>query len=229
MTKEFGSPSASVPLESVEEIWVARAETVVSLSTAEDVAAVLAQAVEALPFSGRLWDVRVTAMEQGGSSDPIAWYEREAIPRVMLADAVPPINFASKFANEVLPPRELVPRRYVAYIAATTSSSGVLEEKVLELLRSAPTLSLEFVKFALDDVAAIELEGRRTAFRDQVWERVVAHPRAGPEEWVAFAQELLAAGEAGRSAEVMRRAEKAMMGDARKADLQRRWQRVVDT
>lgn len=228
MAETFGMPPSAQ--ETAEEIWVACVETFVSLSpSAADTDAVLQAAIANLPFSGRLWDVDATWIEQNKPEEATSWYEA-SVQRVMLADATPPINFHSKFADQVLPPRELVPRRYLAYVSTTELEN--LEIKIHALLNSVPMLSLEFLKFVLEDVAlGLEFEvGSRAhkLFRERVWERVVLHPHAGPAEWVEYAQELLSDGQVTKSSNVMRRAEKAVKSVEQKGELERRWQRVVD-
>lgn len=238
-TTLFGRPSLAtskpeITLETAEQIWVARIETVVSLfPSIYEIESTFAAALKALPFSGRLWDVQASWIEQQKEADQVLEWYQKAVLRVLLADAKPPVNFESRFKEEVLEPRELVPRRYLAYVSE--SLEGGLEERVRVLLKEAPTLSLEFLVFVLEVVSeGMGFESfsggkgeKEERFRETVWERVVAHRAAGSEEWVGFAEELLKSGKVTKSADVVRRAGRILKG-AEKELFDRRWREVCD-
>lgn len=239
-TTLFGRPSpatsstSEITLETAEQIWVARVETLVSLSPSTgEIDSTFAAALKALPFSGRLWDIQAAYIEQQKEADQILEWYQKAIHRVLLADAKPPVNFESRFKEEVLEPRELIPRRYLAYVSE--NFEGELEERVKVLLKEAPTLSLEFLVFVLEVVSegmgfesASGGKGKKEQrFRETVWERVVAHRAAGSEEWVSFAEELLNSGKVTESADVVRRAGRILKG-AEKEQFERRWRDVCD-
>ncbi|ORY76857.1 U3 small nucleolar RNA-associated protein 6-domain-containing protein [Leucosporidium creatinivorum] len=239
-TTLFGRPSPAttsrpeISLETAEQIWVARIETVVSLSPSTDeIESTFVDALKALPFSGRLWDVQASWIEQQKEvAEIVEWYQK-AVQRVLLADAKPPVNFESRFKDEALEPRELIPRRYLAFVSEKLEDE--LEERVRILLKEAPTLSLEFLVFVLEVVSeGMGFESnsggkgkKEQRFRETVWERVVAHPMAGSEEWVGFAEELLKGGRVTESADVVRRAGRVLKG-AEKELFDRRWREVCD-
>lgn len=239
-TTLFGRPSPAtsstpaITLETAEQIWVARIETVVALSpSTDDIESAFAAALKALPFSGRLWDVQASWIEQQKEADHIVEWYQKAVQRVLLADAKPPVNFDSRFKDEALEPRELIPRRYLAYVSENLE--GELEERVRVLLKEAPTLSLEFLVFVLEVVSeGMGFESssggkgkKEQKFRETVWERVVAHRAAGGEEWVGFAEELLKSGRVTESADVVRRAGRILKG-AEKELFERRWREICD-
>ncbi|BGP50153.1 U3 snoRNP protein [Rhodotorula kratochvilovae] len=202
MTKSFGS--APTPPAQQEQVWVARLETAGSLDLPPvSTSPLFAQATRALPYSTKLWDLYASFTESTASTPGAAeaWCE-SSIRRVLLTDALPPADFTSSFGDYAgQPPRELLPRRYVHYLS--TTSPGDFERKLLALLASAPTLSLAFLRSILDP-SGPALDGR--AFRFKLHERIVAHPDADVDEWLAYAEELVRAGEAARSQEVIRRA-----------------------
>lgn len=239
-TSSFGTPSPAVSLATTEQIWVARTEIVVSLSSSPtEIESTFKAALKVLPFSGRLWDVQAQWIERGAElsvEEVVEWYEA-AVQRVLLADARPPVNFESTFVDEVLAPRELIPRRYLAFVSERMPSE--LQDKVARLLKVAPMLSMEFLVFVLEVVSegmGFELVGSSSEekkgkaerlFRELVWERVVAHPEAEADEWVAYADEMLKAGEVTKSGEVVRRAGRALRG-GEKDRFDRRWTEICD-
>ncbi|BGP33859.1 U3 snoRNP protein [Rhodotorula toruloides] len=202
-TKAFGSEAT--PPAQREQVWVARIETSESLSTSvKDVASLLTQAVRALPFSSKLWDLFADFAERTAELPAAVeqWYEF-SIRRVLLTDAVPPASFESTFTDyAALPPRELLPRRYVHYL--TTTAPASCRAKLLSLLSSAPALSLSFLSTILDPTGPALSSDR--PFRQQIFERIVSHPEAGPEEWLSYAEELVRTGQVVKSQEVLRRA-----------------------
>ncbi|GAA6056822.1 hypothetical protein JCM3770_003586 [Rhodotorula araucariae] len=228
MTKAFGS-APTLPAEQ-EQVWVARLETAGSLSLPTgDTSPLFTQAARALPYSTKLWDLFASFTESTASTPGTveAWYE-SSIRRVLLTDALPPADFTSSFNDYAgNPPRELLPRRYVRYLSTTTP--GDFERKLVALVASAPTLSLAFLRSVLDPsgpaLAAGVEPGR--AFRSRLHERIVAHPDAGVAEWLAYADELVRAGEAAKSQEVIRRARgvlKLRGGDAAARRFDAEWE-----
>lgn len=186
-----------------------------------------------------MWDVQAQWIERGAelsAEEVVEWYEA-AVQHVLLADARPPVNFESTFVDEVLAPRELIPRRYLAFVSERMPAE--LQAKVARLLKVAPTLSMEFLVFVLEVVSegmGFELVGSSSEgkkgkaerlFRESVWERVVAHPGAGADEWVAYADEMLKAGEVTKSGEVVRRAGRVLRG-GEKDRFDRRWTEICD-
>ncbi|GAA6064477.1 hypothetical protein JCM10212_000357 [Sporobolomyces blumeae] len=230
MTKRFGTDST--PASSREQVWVARIETALSLGLSPDeMAPLIANGTRALPFSAKLWDLSAEITEQAATTPQqvAAWYE-SSIRRSLLTDALPPANFTSSFADFVdVPPRELLPRRFVHYLSTTLPAQ--LESTLVKLFSTAPTLSLPFLTYVLSltgpSVSPTTPSSRK--FRQKVHERIVAHPEAGPEEWVAYATELLKAGQANESQEVLRRAKgqlALMRGDGEVRRFEREWEAV---
>lgn len=201
-------------------------ETVVALDSSPE--PVFAQAIKSLPFSGRLWSVHADYVEstQASSSDTIsAWYEA-SIERVLLADAVPPIGFVSKFDSSddnISSPRDLLPSRYLSYLSLSTPS--LLVSRIDSLITRSPTLTLFFLSTILSVVPPSTKANK--AFRTKVHERAVGHPEAGAKEWVDFAEELLKGGETAKSGEVVRRAGRSLKG-GEKNEFERRWNEVVE-
>lgn len=213
MTKSFGS--SPTPAAQQEQVWVARLETAGSLSLPDaDVAPLFAQATRALPYSTKLWDLYAAFTESSQASTPgavEAWYE-SSIRRSLLTDALPPADFASTFRSNTdaaapeNPPRELLPRRYAHYLATTSPAS--YERSLVALLSTAPTLSLSFLSSLLSP-SGPSLPSSQ-AFRTALHERIVAHPDADDSAWVAYAAELVRAGQVARGQEVLRRARGAL-------------------
>ncbi|GAA5922923.1 hypothetical protein JCM1841_004474 [Sporobolomyces salmonicolor] len=226
MTKSF--PAASTPPSAVEQLWVARLETALSLSLpASDIHPLMTQATRSLPYSSKLWDVAAEFIESDESSstpDEIEkWYEA-AIRRSLLTDALPPSSFASTFTDYApMTPRELLPRRYVHYLA--TVSPAAVQPNLLALFASAPALSLSFLSYVLA-LSGPSLSDRK--FRLKVHERIVAHPDAGADEWLAYAEETLRAGEVRKNGEVLRRArgELGRKGEGEVRRFESEWERV---
>lgn len=222
MTKSFGAEPT--PPREREQVWVARLETAGSLAstTAEedDLSPLFTQATRSLPFSTKLWDLLASFTEASPSLTPAAveaWYT-SSIRRVLLTDALPPAGFLSSFSpigsseEDYLPPRDLLPRRFVHYLA--TVSPAAFEPKLLALLASCPSLSLDFLSSVLDPSSpALVLGSGKTdlVFRSTIHDKITAHPDAGAEEWVAYAEELFRAGNGAgggvaKAQEVLRRA-----------------------
>ncbi|GJN92981.1 hypothetical protein Rhopal_006026-T1 [Rhodotorula paludigena] len=229
-TKDFGTPAT--PPAQREQIWVARIEAVTSLAVpVSDLSALYAQATRALPYSSKLWDLFAIFTEQSASTPAAVeqWYE-SSIRRVLLTDALPPASFVSTFdhVDAALPPREELPRRYVHYLS--TSNPAQFAAKLTSLLSTAPTLSLSFLSSVLEPSSpALPSSSSSRAFRIKLHERIVAHPDAGVDEWVAYAEELLRAGQAAKSQEVLARARAAVKlasGDGEVRRLEGAWEDV---
>ncbi|GAA5914415.1 hypothetical protein JCM8208_002845 [Rhodotorula glutinis] len=239
LTKQFGS--SPTPPAQQEQVWVARLETAGSLALPDsDVAPLFAQATRALPYSTKLWDLYAhftesTAPTPGAVS---AWYE-QSIRRVLLTDALPPSSstgFESAFVDaQAHPPRELLPRRYAAYLALVAPAS--YESSLAALLSSAPTLSLSFLRSLLDSTGpalpspspSTASTSTSTRFRRALHERIVAHPEADDAAWVDYAAELVRAGEAVSGQEVVRRAKGALQlegGERAVRAFEARWEEV---
>lgn len=199
-------------------------------------ASLLAQATRALPFSSKVWDLFADFTERAADSPAAVekWYE-SSIRRVLLTDAAPPASFESTFADHsALAPRELLPRRYVHYLSTTAPAS--FQPKLLSLLSSAPSLSLSFLSSVLDptgpalaSTSSPSPSPSNRSFRHQIFERVVSHPDAGPEEWLAYAEELVRTGQVVKSQEVVRRAKgdvKLKGGEAELRRFERMWDEV---
>ncbi|GAA6037368.1 hypothetical protein JCM8097_008533 [Rhodosporidiobolus ruineniae] len=220
MTKSFGTDS-TVPRER-EQVWVARLETAGQFSVSQDdLAPLFAQATRSLPFSTKVWDLYAAFTEQTASTPAAVetWYA-SSIRRVLLTDALPPAGFSSAFAdpsaaaaNEpATPPREVLPRRYVHYLA--TTSPADFQPKLLALLNSCPSLSLSFLSSVLDPSSpAFSSTSSKSdlAFRHAIHERIVGHPEAAAEEWLAYAEEAFRTaaqvkGGVGKAQEVLKRA-----------------------
>lgn len=191
MTAAFGGIKARPTIR--EQIWVARIETGLTLSTSPDeVSPLVTHALDALPFSSKLWNTAAEFMEQTESHSPETaskWY-LTSIQRALHTDALPPANFVSTFQEfiDVLP-RELLPRRFVHYLSSTNPAA--LEPTLLSLFDQAPTLSLSF----LSHVLTLSTSTSTRPFRIQVLERIVNHPEASAEEWVGYAKELMQQGQ----------------------------------
>ncbi|GAA5956217.1 hypothetical protein JCM3765_005493 [Sporobolomyces pararoseus] len=191
MTQSFGGNKARPTIR--EQLWVARIETGLSLSNSPDeVSPLFTRALDALPFSSKLWNISAEFTEQTESSSPekiSKWY-LTSIQRSLLTDALPPANFISSFHDllDVLP-RELLPRRFVHYLS--TNNPASLEPTLLKLFDQAPTLSLSF----LSHILTISTSTSTKQFRNKVHEKIVNHPEAGAEEWVEYANELMGQGE----------------------------------
>ncbi|GAA5993052.1 hypothetical protein JCM11641_006645 [Rhodosporidiobolus odoratus] len=231
MTTAFGS-SPTTPREQ-EQIWVARLETAGQLSvSSDDLATLFTQATRALPFSTKLWDL-VAAFTEETAPTPEAveqWYGT-SIRRVLLTDAFPPPDFTSAFSDAAVstsvPPRELLPRRFVQYL--TTTNPAAFQPKLRALLSSAPSLSLSFLTSILSPTSPSPSSG--LSFRHALYERIVAHPEAGAEEWLAYAAEAFrskVAGGVGKAQDVLRRGRAAMRlrgeGEVRRFDAA--WEKV---
>ncbi|GAA5918748.1 hypothetical protein JCM6882_007721 [Rhodosporidiobolus microsporus] len=217
MTKSFGT-DATPPRER-EQVWVARLETAGSLGAVSDALAPLfIQATRSLPFSTKLWDLFASFTEESASTPAAveAWYT-SSIRRVLLTDALPPAAFSSSFADpaaaEQVPPRELLPRRFVHYLS--TVSPADLHVKLSALLSSAPSLSLSFLSSVLDPSSPAFTSSSSgasdRAFRTSLHERIVAHPDAAADEWIAYVEEAFrdagkVAGGVAKAQEVLRRA-----------------------
>ncbi|KPV71623.1 uncharacterized protein RHOBADRAFT_56467, partial [Rhodotorula graminis WP1] len=235
MAKQFGS--APTPPAQQEQVWVARLETAGSLALPDsDVAPLFVQATRALPYSTKLWDLyaHFTESTSAVASTPgavAAWYEA-SIRRVLLTDALPLSStvFESTFVDaQAHPPRELLPRRYAAYLALVAPAS--YESSLAALLSSAPTLSLDFLRSLLDPTGpALPSAGpSSTRFRRALHERIVAHPDADDAAWVDYAAELVRAGEAVKGQEVVRRAKGALQlegGERAVRAFEARWEEV---
>ncbi|GAA5860752.1 hypothetical protein JCM3774_006274 [Rhodotorula dairenensis] len=223
MVRQFGTDRT--PPSQREQVWVAKLETIASVLdddnnngddvVVEDLEKEFVQATRTLPYSAKLWDLYADFAERGSERSPAdveAWYEK-SIRRSLLTDALPPAaiagpdGFDSQFvAYAHVTPRELLPRRFVHYLATTYPAD--FEPKMVRLVQSAPTLSLSFLSSILDPSgpALVESSLRNKKFRRQIHERIVAHPDAGVDEWLAYAEELVRAGEASKSQEVVQRA-----------------------
>lgn len=235
MTKQFGS--APTPPAQQEQVWVARLETAGSLALPDsDVAPLFAQATRALPYSTKLWDLHAHFTESTAPTPGAVaqWYE-QSIRRVLLTDALPPstTEFESTFVDaQAHPPRELLPRRYAAYLALVAPAS--YEASLAALLSSAPTLSLSFLRSLLDSTglalpSPTPTAAASTRFRRALHERIVAHPEADDEAWVDYAAELVRAGEAVKGQEVVRRAKGALQlegGERAVRAFEARWEEV---
>ncbi|KAG0653551.1 U3 snoRNP protein [Rhodotorula mucilaginosa] len=216
MIKQYGTDRT--PPAQREQVWVANLETVSSsLGEAgvddDALEKAFVQATRTLPYSSKVWDLYADFAERQSGRSPAdveAWYEK-SIRRSLLTDALPPAGFDSTFVSYAhVTPRELLPRRFVHYLATTSPSD--FQPKVVHLLASAPTLSLSFLSSildpsgpALETISSSSNNSSRT-FRRKIHERIVAHPDAGVEEWLAYAEELVRAGEASKSQEVVQRA-----------------------
>lgn len=216
MVKQYGTDRT--PPAQREQVWVANLETVASLlgEAGDDEALEKAfiQATRTLPYSAKVWDLYADFAERQSGRSPAdveAWYEK-SIRRSLLTDALPPAGFDSTFVSYAhVTPRELLPRRFVHYLAITTPSD--FQPKVVHLLASAPTLSLSFLSSildpsgpALETTSSSSSSSNSRTFRRKIHERIVAHPDAGVDEWLAYAEELVRAGEASKSQEVVQRA-----------------------
>lgn len=211
MVKRYGTDRT--PAAQREQVWVAHLETLGSLSAeSAELERAFGRATQVLPFSSKVWDLYAAFVEREAEATPAeieAWYDR-SIRRVLLTDALPPAGFATTFgAYAHVTPRELLPRRLVHYLAIVSPSD--FQAKLLRLLTSAPTLSLSFLSSILDPSgpalgtrAASAKKAR--AFRRSIHERIVAHPEAGVDEWLAYAEELVRAGEVAGGQEVVQRA-----------------------
>lgn len=219
MVKQFGTDRT--PPSQREQVWVAKLETISSGLDATDTDVdhldrEFVQATRTLPYSAKLWDLYADLVERASGRSPAdveAWYEK-SIRRSLLTDALPPAagdgGFDSQFvAYAHVTPRELLPRRFVHYLATTFPAD--FEPKLVRLVLSAPTLSLSFLTSILDPSGPALVGSRRDhrhhlKFRRQIHERIVAHPDAGVDEWLAYAEELVRAGEAAKSQGVVQRA-----------------------
>ncbi|GAA5825398.1 hypothetical protein JCM11251_006966 [Rhodosporidiobolus azoricus] len=219
MTESFGTDST--PPREREQVWVARLETSGSLGhPSEDLAPLFAHATRSLPFSTKVWDLYAAFTEQFGETPAAVetWYT-SSIRRVLLTDALPPAGFVSSFADasaagevDQIPPRELLPRRFVHYLS--TVSPADFHSKLSTLLASAPSLSLSFLSSILDPSSPAFTSASSSAdraFRMSVHERIVAHPEAGAGEWLAYAAEAFreagkVKGGVAKAQEVLRRA-----------------------
>jgi len=226
-TAQFGR--APTPDPTREQLWAARAEAAVALSASADEAQpVLDEAVKAIPFSGRVWDVYAEWAERS-EEDVGGWYER-AVRRVLLADARHPVGFESALAGERAQPREALPRRYLAFLVATAPAT--YPAKAVSLLNGAPALSLDFLRHALELAAPATLAGvgerEVGALRRELLARITGHDEAGPAEWCAAAEELLRRGEVVESGEVVKRAKRALQGGRGWPVFETMWARVLD-
>lgn len=215
MIKRYGTDRT--PPAQREQVWVANLETVSSLlgeaSDDDALEKAFVQATRTLPYSAKVWDLYADFAERQSGRSPAdveAWYEK-SVRRSLLTDALPPAGFDSTFVSYAhVTPRELLPRRFVHYLATTSPSD--FQPKLVHLLASAPTLSLSFLSSILDPSGpALEMSSSSSAsnsrtFRRKIHERIVAHPDAGVDEWLAYAEELVRAGEASKSQEVVQRA-----------------------
>lgn len=179
-------------------------------------------AEKALPWSGRIWDVQADWIERSGTEDVAAWYET-SIKRVLLLDAVRAVDFQSKF--DAPAPRELLPMRYISYLSTQDPLS--IPDKLSELLRIAPTLPLSFLSFILDlTIPGLE-RAVEVRFRNAIHARIVGHPEARAEHWVAYAGDLLRQGEVLESNKTMQVAARACVG-REGTRLERLWAAVCD-
>lgn len=215
MIKQYGNDRT--PPSQREQVWVARLETasteLEATPTPEEgtsLEGAFVQATRILPYSAKVWDLYADFVERQSDRTPgetEAWYEK-SIRRSLLTDALPPADFVSTFSAYVhVTPRELLPRRFVHYLSTVSPSD--FQPKVLRLLSSAPTLSLSFLSSILDPTGpelATASSAKGRAFRRQLHERIVAHPEAGADEWLAYAEELVRSGEVTKGQEVVQRA-----------------------
>ncbi|GAA5913858.1 snoRNA-binding rRNA-processing protein UTP6 [Sporobolomyces salmoneus] len=203
MSRSFGGNRAHPTTR--EQIWVARIETGLSLSTTpSDVSPLVTQALKLTPFSAKLWNISAEFTEQSLSSSPseISQWYLTSIQRTLLTDALPPPDFVTSFTEFVdVLPRELLPRRFVHYLS--TNNPAALETTLLKLLESAPTLSLSFLTYVLTLRSSTTTRG----YRHKVHEKIVNHPEAGAEDWVEFAKELMEEGEVKTLQAILRKAE----------------------
>lgn len=223
LTQKFGSPP--VENEIREQVWTARTETTLLLSsalTAEEVTRTLVLATKAVPFSGRIWSLFADWAEQTKSPTELSTWFIVNIQRCLLSDAVPSIGFVSKIDNDTLAPRELLPRRYISYLL----TSGIYTSHLLEtLLKSAPTITLHFLSYLLETIPSSGADGART--RAAVHDRIVADGGASSKDWLAYAEELLGGGELIKANEVVGRARRTLQGSALKS-FETEWRRVCD-
>ncbi|GAA5878944.1 hypothetical protein JCM8547_003254 [Rhodosporidiobolus lusitaniae] len=249
MTKAFGSEPT--PAREREQVWVARLETAGSLSStsssaSSDLTPLFTQATRSLPFSTKLWDLFASFTEETAATPSAVetWYT-SSIRRVLLTNALPPASFSSAFVDpaaaasgdDPLPPRELLPRRFVHYL--TTVSPADFHVKLSALLISAPSLSLSFLSSILDpsspafsSSASGQAGESALLFRQKIHERILAHPEAGVEEWLAYAEEAFRTpalvGGVGKAQDVLRRARGrlGLLGEGEVSRFDAAWERV---
>ncbi|KAM0790144.1 hypothetical protein ACM66B_005466 [Microbotryomycetes sp. NB124-2] len=252
LVKRYGSVDST--LDTRERAWAAHVEAIAATSPA-DATERLEKAIRTIPWSGKVWDIVITFIESTQtSSGVLAWYT-SAIPRVMLADAVTPVNFESAYVQQVLPPRELVPRRFVVYLVQHDQSQ--VEARVESVLHKAPALGIDFLRTVLDvllqlsdantttTTTEVDEEGAQPmsnrvkqkvlsslstsewSFRRRLWDKAISHPEAQAVDWVGYATEALYRGDVSTSQEVIRRAQRTLTGSD-KVELETRWASVVD-
>ncbi|GAA5977679.1 hypothetical protein JCM10908_005054 [Rhodotorula pacifica] len=219
MIKQYGTDRT--PPSQREQVWVAKLETDSSMLEADaddkvdQLQKAFAQATRTLPYSSKVWDLYADFTEQQSGLSPSeveAWYEK-SVRRSLLTDALPPAGFDSTFTSYAnVTPRELLPRRFVHYLSTVSPSD--FQPKLLALLASAPTLSLSFLSSILDPTGPALLDTSSRAFRRKIHERIVAHPEAGVEEWLTYAEELVRAGEASKGQEIVQRARGQLLAGA---------------
>ncbi|KAK4046400.1 U3 snoRNP protein [Microbotryomycetes sp. JL221] len=247
LVKLYGA--SGQPLSTVEQAWVVFAEAVTN-TPRSDAASLLDKALHAIPFSGKLWDIVSTYFETTMTVDQVVeWYEGKAIPNVLLSSAVPSVSFVSKYVDEVLPPRELVPRKFVAFLVQHEPDS--VEQRLDRVSSRASSLSVEFVRTVLDILRSLhdeaqdesteqaigvdktrwhsvrQLSASEWLFRAKLWERIANHPGAKASDFVAYATEALDRGDVSLSQDIIRRAQRSCQGSD-KLELERRWAAVLD-
>ncbi|KAK4045962.1 U3 snoRNP protein [Microbotryomycetes sp. JL201] len=243
LVKRYGTTNSA--LEWREKAWVAFAEAA-SATAPSNALGLLEEAIAAVPWSGKVWDVTLSFVE-GNSPLPAAlkWYD-SAVPMVLLSDAVPPVNFESAYAEDVLPPRELVSRRFIVFLAQRDRKA--VEARVESILKKAPALGIDFLRTVLDvllevndlnttqhgDMSSpvkrkilIQLTASEWQFRRRLWDRAIHHPDARAIDWVDYAKEALCRGEISTSQDVIRTAQRTLTGPG-KLELERQWADVVD-
>lgn len=205
-----------------EQIWAASLSISVQQSPSlEEIKASFTAALNSLPYSAVVWELYADWVEGCGTEDVEAWYYG-AVGHVLRAAAVPPVDFESTFTASLLPPRELIPRRYISYLVSQDASS--VQTKLEALLRGSPSLSIDFLTYSL---ALLGAEAGSEGFRDRMYERIVGHQEARSLEWVTYAGELLSRGEVVRSNEVVKRAMRALKGAEGKV-FETRWMALLD-
>ena len=194
----------------------------IALGSPEETTQIFNEAEKVLPFSGRIWELEAEWIERSGTEEVSAWYEK-GIRRVLLTDCVAPIGFESKFGSEG--PRDFLSTRYVAHLIAQEPETVI--PKLNSLLQIAPTLPLSFLSFILSLSLPSTTLATESKFRQKIHARIVEHPEAGPEEWVAYAEEMLRRGEIVESNKVMQLAARRCTGRQGMV-LQTLWSRVCD-
>ncbi|GAA6019799.1 hypothetical protein JCM11491_000273 [Sporobolomyces phaffii] len=217
MTRSFGGKKVEPATR--EQVWVARIETGLALAASpSDVRPLITEALKALPFSSKLWNLSAEFTEQtlSSSTDGVSSWYSSSIRRTLVTDAIPPADFSSRFPEFVdVLPRELLPRRFVHYLS--TTSPAALEPTLARLFDEAPTLSLSF----LSHVLSISTLTSTKSFRYKVHDKIVSHPEAGADEWVEYAKELMKDGRVEALQRVLRKANAQLELEKGREELER--------